>query len=418
MIPRCKTTILFGDCTRSKDMEKFTQATQIIYKIPYTSFSIQPSIFALKRSQTLEDFFFHSAHLMQALSLSYSDKSHLKTCFPKEFLKHLQLPHLSHLRFEVLSDSFGNIECYSSQNALGAPELFQSLFMSGRNLNRLELVISADNSRGSNPFIRVIGQSSHHIHTRLKELVLNVPLTVADCEDLVNLDYNFHTLQIKFSRVLPYTYEKSPLPFFKSQSSSLKKLKFNSWNTHALPNAGVEKFPTMTNLEELEVLDWKIASDSSSSLPFYFHYEYTFPKLKKLSFQCHKWQDYFLKFFPSNRAVHTIRELKLPKSIGVDHSFLVKRVSSVFPNLVKIEIAVSSESIECLSDIFRLIPQLEDLSVSFVNWVGSKCIDYILTGIWEADCKKIYSYQDIATVDLSHIYMGPSLMSLKCEQIK
>jgi hypothetical protein len=318
------------------------------------------------------------------------------------------LPCLSRLRFEVISNSY-----YGPTNALSAQELFHSLFFSAKNLVRLELVVSADDGTGCSPYLQTICSSSECVHIRMKELVLNVPLTDLNVLQLTDLEYQLHILQIqlKESPML----QQSLLPLLWMQCLSLTKLKMNMWTNLSAcsQNMHDEEFPPLIKLDELEVLDWKNIPDPLS-LPFQFSYETNFPKLRKLTFQSHRWQNYFMKFFPKGQNIYTLQELKLPKSIGIDSSFLVRRLSDVFPRLIKLDIAVTSESVECLSEVFRLITHLEDLTVSFVNWVGPKCIDYILTGIPETVCKQIYSDRNIASLDLSSVYIGPNIASLRC----
>lgn len=269
-------------------------------------------------------------------------------------------------------------------------DLFRNIFQVVKNLIRLELVIPKSLALSIEPYLRVISEGDSCSYPRFTELILNLSLSDETIDILQRVRFPFKTVRI--SQKGSECRIRSPIDFIGGHASSLQHLKTDCLNFQA--------YPQLISLETLEILDSiqstnEILHGSQSQQFENLKFPKVFPSLRKIIFASYPWQDAYLKLFPTS-PTRTVRELKLPKHIQIQSTNLVSRISSSFPMLVQLEIFLTHETISCLSEIFKKLSQLEELSVTFFNWRESKCMDYILTGI-EEDVR------------------NPSILDLKCK---
>lgn len=467
---KCKQGVLFGD--GKKQFDTFLKLAQgSFYPLPQRKITLQSSILTLNRSQSLETFFLTCGNFLQSLFITYQDESHHITTnsatsnieFESNYLfpNLIELPFLKHFHYEELPslDYYGGGgEYYTlgrSRKCLKGHILFDRLLRSSVNLERLDLVLQdTDLSKTENHFLSLVNCSKSFGTLRnLRTLMLNLPLQ----------DFHFELLRkaglLNVSKIqLRFQNEKcsviSPLKFFASFACSLTTLSTNLWMRGFSDRkiACSEEdlcIPCLPKLDTLEISQWRsflgdhynrhshrhqTDGDAKNLLPFNFSYKSSFPSLRKLTLQSHSWERCWNAFFPLKEVCHTLQELKLPKLLESNRGIVIPKIAKTFPQLKKLDVTVIPSSVDILTEICCYLWRLEELSLNFlhggtrtINNVGegvgvggggrtSMCIDYVMTGIPEAICKRIYSQDKIANVQVDLLDTGYSLTSLKCKK--
>lgn len=475
---KCKQGVLFGDGKKQFDtFLKLAQGS--FYPLPQRKITLQSSILTLNRSQSLETFFLTCGNFLQSLFITYQDESHHITVNSNngalnniEFDNYLfpnlvELPFLKHFHYEELPsldyNGGGGGEYYTlgkSRKCLKGHILFDRLLRASVNLERLDLVLQdTDLSKTENHFLSLVNCSKSFGTLRnLRTLMLNLPLQDFHFELLRKAGLlNVSKIQLRFQNERCSVI--SPVKFFATFACSLTTLSTNLWmrgfSDRKLACSEEDLvIPCLPKLDTLEISQWRsflgdhynrhshrhhhhhhhqTDGDTQNLLPFNFSYKSSFPSLRKLTLQSHSWERCWNAFFPLKEVCHTLQELKLPKLLESNRGIVIPKIAKTFPQLKKLDVTVIPSSVDILTEIFCYLWRLEELSVNFLhggtrtinnNNVGegvgvggrtSMCIDYVMTGIPEAICKRIYSEDKIANVQVDLLDTGYSLTSLKCK---
>lgn len=464
---KCRQNVLFGD--GKKQFDTFLKLAQgAFYPLPQKKVTLQSSILTLNRSQSLEAFIGTcGTTFLHSLFITYQDESHFitsskhnapvysecnsNTNFDNNLFPSItELPFLKHFHYEELpSDSDG---CYmlgkSMKSCLKGYILFDKLLRASVNLERLDLILQdTDLSKTEKHFMSLVNCSKSYGTLRyLRTLMLKLPLQDYHFELLrkANLQH-VSDIQLRFQN--EQCSVTSPLKFFSSFASSLNTLSTNIWMKGFSDRkmSWTEEdliIPCLPNLDTLELSQWRSflgdhrEATRGNLLPFNFSYNRSFPCLRRLTLQSHCWERCWNSFFPMKEVCHTLQELKLPKMLESNRGIVIPKIAQTFPSLKKLDLTVIPSSVDLLSEIFCYLWRLEELSVNFLhgssttrniinnNNVGegvggggraSICIDYVMTGIPEAICKRIYSEDKIPNVQVDRMDTGYSLASLKCK---
>lgn len=464
---KCKQSVLFGD--GKKQFDTFLKLAQSsFYPLPQRKITLQSSILTLNRSQSLETFFTTCGPFLNCLFITYQDDSHHLTTLQNANNLHigydnflfpslLELPVLKHFHYEELpssdsggGDSDGFALGRNRRYCLKGHVLFDKILRASTHLERLDLILQdTDLSKTEHHFLSLVNCSKTFGTLRyLRTLMLKLPLQDYQFELLGKAGLlNVTNIQLRFQN--EQCSATSPLKFLGSFAGSLKTLSTNVW----MKGFSDKKItcmeedlmmPCLPKLDSLEISQWRsflginresMEEPTGNLLPFRFSYKSSFPCLRKLTLQSHSWERCWNAFFPGKEVCHTLQELKLPKMLESNRGVIIPKIAKTFPELKKLDVTVIPSSVDILTDIFCYLWRLEELSVNFLhggvtrrnhnnnNVNGenggsgrtSMCIDYVMTGIPEGICKKIYSEDKIPTVKADRLDSGYSLTSLNCK---
>ncbi|ODM98375.1 hypothetical protein Ocin01_08300, partial [Orchesella cincta] len=438
LLPKKSRSLLFGD--GKKQFETFLKLAQSsFFPLPHRKITLQSSILSLNRSQSLETFFTTCNSFLHSLYLTYQDESHLITGsqhhpnhnnLTTDYDNYLfptltELPNLKHFHYEEIP-SGDYYPLGKNRNCLKGHVLFDKLLRASRNLERLDLILQdTDIYKTEQHFLSLVNCSKTFGTLRfLRTLMLKLPLQDYHFELLERAGLlNVVNIQLRFQN--EQCSATSPLKFLGNYAGSLRTLSTNIWmrgfSDRKIASEEDLIFPCLPKLENLEISQWR--SFIGSGLPFHFSYKSSFPHLTRLTLQSHSWERCWDAFFPQKEVCHTLQELKLPKLLE-NQKNIIPKIAKTFPELKKLDVTVIPSSVDVLSDIFCYLWRLEELSVNFLHGrnntggegnVGrtSMCIDWVMTGIPEAICRKIYSEDQIPDVKVDLLETGYSLASLK-----